>query len=372
MPTDPPSGRSRSARWFVPLVAIALAVTGGTACTGSPEPGPTTPRLKLAWQGVTLPDGAEPESLAGAGNTVVVGGRSDGAPRMFVLRDDLAVRRVDLVGHGVYAATATWVDLAIDGPQVLALGRASGGAHGLPRWTVWSGSTQRVEEQPQPFETFGGPRSGGLAGVALGSGRALVVGSWDDGGAGLDAAVWGVSGTSWGRTGMTSGALASTATRLVQPAAAAVTSTGVYLVGSTTDLGGDDVVLGASAWTAPHPEGPWTRVDLPATTTSSRATGLSCDSTGCWVVGLDGDAVALWRLDPDRAARVTLPRDASSSPGRVAAVAAVSGQVWVATSVQDGSQLLRRDAEGSWTVFDGPTANRPESPCGDTGSASSA
>ena len=357
MPTDPPSGRSRRARRLVALGAIALAVTGGSACTGSADPGPTTPRLQLAWQGVTLPGGAEPTSLVGAGNTVVVVGRSDGAPRMFVLTDDLAVRRVDLVGHGVYAATANWVDLAVEGPQVLALGRATGGAHGLPRWTVWSGSTERVEEHPQPFETFGGPRSGGLAGVALGAGRALVVGSWDDGGPGLDAAVWGVSGTTWERRGKASTALASTATRLVQPAAAAVTSTGVYLVGSTTELGGDHVVLGATAWTAPHPEGPWTRVDLPATTTSSRATGLSCDSTGCWVVGLDGDTAVLWRLDHTRARRVTLPRDAPASPGPaaiVAAVAAVGGQVWIATSTDDQSQLLRRDASGSWTVFDGP------------------
>ena len=195
MPTEPPSGRSRSTRWLVALVTTAFAVTGGSACTGSPTPGPATPRLQLAWQGVTLPDGAEPTSLVGAGSTVVVVGRSDGAPRMFVLSDDLAVRKVDLVGHGVYAATANWVDLAVDGPHVLALGRASGGAHGLPRWTVWSGSAERVEEHPQPFETFGGPRSGGLAGVAFGSGKALVVGSWDDGGPGLDAAVWGVSGT---------------------------------------------------------------------------------------------------------------------------------------------------------------------------------
>jgi hypothetical protein len=354
MPTEPLRGRSRSARRLVALAASAVALTGGSACTGSPEPGPTTPRLQLAWQGVTLPDGAEPTSLVGAGSTVVVAGRSDGAPRMFVVADDLAVRRVDLVGHGVYAATANWVDLAVDGPQVLALGRATGGAHGLPRWTVWSGSTTRVEERPQPFETFGGPRSGGLAGVALGSGSALVVGSWDDGGPGLDAAVWGVSGATWERRGKTSRALASTATELVQPAAAAVTSTGVYLVGSTTDLGGDKVVLGATAWAAPHPDGPWTTVDLPATTTSSRATGLSCDGTGCWVVGLDGEAVVLWRLDDARARRVTLPRDAPASHGRVAAVAAMSGQVWVATSTDGRSQLLRRDASGSWTVFDGP------------------
>jgi hypothetical protein len=354
MRTDLASGCSRSARWLVALVAVAVAVTGGSACTGGPEPGPTTPRLQLAWQGIALPDGAEPTSVVGAGDAVVVVGRSDGAPRMFVLADDLAVRRVDLVAHGVYAATASWVDLAVDGSRVLALGRAAGGAHGLPRWTVWSGSTQRVEEHPQPFETFGGPRSGGLAGVALGSGSDLVVGSWDDGGPGLDAAVWRVSGTTWERTGRTSRALASTATRLVQPAAAAVTSTGVYLVGSTTELGGDDVALRATAWTAPHPEGPWTRVDLPATTTSSRATGLSCDGTGCWVVGLDGDTVALWRLDHARARRVTLPRDAPASRGRVAAVAAGGGQVWLATSTDGGSQLLRRDASGSWTVFDGP------------------
>jgi hypothetical protein len=72
------------------------------------------------------------------------------------------------------------------------------------------------------------------------------------------------------------------------------------------------------------------------------------------VVGLDGDTVVLWRLDHARARSVTLPRDAPASPGRVVAVAAASGQVWVATSTDAGSQLLRRDASGAWTVFDGP------------------
>ncbi len=337
------------------LAAVAVAVTGASGCTGTPETDPTTPTRQLEWQAVRLPNGAEPTSLASAGDMLVVGGRLGQAPQLFALSDDLAVREVELVGHGAYAATADWVDLAVDGSQVLALGRATGGAHGLPRWTVWSGSTTKVEEHPQPFETFSGPRSGGLAGVALGAGRGLVLGSWDDGGPGLDAAVWEVSGTTWRRTGVTSKTLASTATRLVQPAAAAVTSAGAYLVGSTTELGGNQVVLDASAWTAPDPEGPWTRVALPATTTSSRATGLSCDRIGCWVVGLDGDTVALWRLDHAGARPVILPRGAPSSPGRVAAVATASGQTWVATSTDDGrSQLLRRDATGSWTVFDGP------------------
>lgn len=370
-PSDPPSGRlsgrlkgNRTCRFSVP-VAVALAaaavvaVVGGASCTSSrpgPKPPTTPPTGQLTWQAVRLPGDSEPTSLDGAGDSAVVGGRSEGAPRMFVLSGSLAARPVDLVGHGVYAATASWVDVAVDGSRVLALGRATGGAHGLPRWTVWSGSTERVEEHPQPFETFSGPRSGGLAGVALRAGTSLVLGTWDDGGPGLDTAVWAARGTSWQRVGRTSSALASTATQLPQPAAAAVAPQGIHLVGSTTQLAGDHVVLGAVAWTSPRPEGPWTGIDLPATSDSSRATGLSCDGTGCWVIGLDGDAPTLWRLEGSGVRRVALPPGTVAATGRVAEVAATADQVWLATAGDDDrARLLRREASGSWTVFDGPS-----------------
>ena len=44
-----------------------------------------------------------------------------------------------------------------------------GGAYANFRWTVWTGSTQRLDEYPQTFETFGGQSAGGRLDIVTAS-----------------------------------------------------------------------------------------------------------------------------------------------------------------------------------------------------------
>jgi hypothetical protein len=223
---------------------------------------------------------------------------------------------------------------------------------------VWDGTPDRVVERPQPFETFGGPRSGGLASLAVGP-EDVVVGTWDDDGPGLDTRLWTrVSPRLWQRA---PGAvpLASSATLLPQPAAAAWSSDGLVVAGSVTDLGRAAVAATrATAWTAPATSGPWTRHDLPATTTSARATGVACDGERCWVVGLDGGAPAAWLLESGTVTDQDLPAVAAT-PDAPPSVATTRDHTWVVLAGRDRAVLARTGGRG-WFTVEGPSG-RPVS-----------
>jgi hypothetical protein len=335
-------------------LASALLLGGVLACTGSHSPPPAPATRPLAWAAVDLPAGVQPLLVRAGGGLVLVATRTGERASMYRGAASGAgdPAPVTLAPHSVYAPGARWGDLATDGSRVLAVGRASGGAHGLPRWTVWEGTPERLVEEPQPFETFGGPRSGGLAAVGLGTDPVLV-GAWDDGGPGLDAGLWTeASPSTWERL-PTSSALASTGRLLLQPAAVAGSATRLLLAGSVTELGdGSSVVSRATAWTAPTARGPWTRHDLPTKSTSARATGAACAGETCWLVGLDGDDPAAWEVAPGSVTRVplpTVPTTAAAPP----AVSVAAGTVWDAVAGRDGVVLARQEGRG-WSAIQGP------------------
>lgn len=336
------------------LLAVA------TACTGSPEPpAPSPPPQPLAWTPVELPHGAVPLLVRAGRDDVLVAARTGDLASMFRLTvpgpgsvEPASVDPVPVEPHSVYAPTARWVDLATDGQRVLALGRASGGAHGLPRWTIWDGTPTRLVERPQPFETFGGPRSGGLA--AVGAGRAdVLVGTWDDGGPGLDTRLWThPSARTWERV-PAAAHLASTGSELPQPSAVAWSASGLLVVGSVTVLGGAAAVATrAAAWTGPGPAGPWTRHDLPATTSSARATAVACDGDRCWVVGLDGGHPAAWLVAGSTVSRLDLPA-VPTVTDVPPALALAGATAWVALPGSERVLLARREGSG-WVTSEGP------------------
>ncbi|SDP16459.1 hypothetical protein SAMN04489867_1600 [Pedococcus dokdonensis] len=342
-------------RWRRALAATLLL--GGAACTAGPAPPPAPAPAPLDWTVVDLPDGAVPLLVRAGGDGFLVAARTGERASMYRLPSSVtgAPEPVTVEPHSVYAPAARWVDLATDGARVLALGRASGGAHGLPRWTVWDGTPTRLVERPQPFEAFGGPRSGGLAAVGLGRSEVLV-GTWDDDGAGLDARVWTRSApTTWERVPVAP-ALASTVRLLPQPAAVASSPASLLVAGSVTDLGeGASVVTRAAAWVAPDATGPWEALELPATTVSARATGVACGGHDCWVAGTDGEAPAAWRVVGTTVTPQHLPAGPGTSdlPPAVAAVAAVEGHAWMAYAVQSRSRLARTAGRG-WVGVEGP------------------
>ncbi|GAA2168719.1 hypothetical protein GCM10009845_32870 [Pedococcus bigeumensis] len=335
-------------------LVCAVLLCGAVACTGSPAPAaPPAPR-PMRWAAADLPVGTSALLVRAAEGVVLVATRSGERASMYRLATPGAgpPAAVSLEPHGVYAPGARWVDLATDGSRVLAVGRASGGAHGLPRWTVWDGTPARLVEQPQPFETFGGPRSGGLAAVGLGR-EAVLVGTWDDGGAGLDARLWTKSSpAAWERLPATP-ALAGTDRLLPQPAAVAWSSTRLLVAGAVTELGeGSSVVTRAAVWTAPTARGPWTRHDLPASSTSARATGAACAGETCWVVGLDGEGPSAWVVTPGAVTRVPLP-EVPTTPGAPPAVSVAAGSPWVAVAGRDHTVLALRQG-GGWVAVQGP------------------
>jgi hypothetical protein len=108
---------------------------------------------------------------------------------MFVVDASAAARRVPLHPNSPYAKVADLASLAARGDEVVAIGAAHGGAHANFRWTVWAGSTQRLDDYPQTFETFGGQSAGGLSNIVFTSDGPVIAGTWaaKEGG-GLDTA----------------------------------------------------------------------------------------------------------------------------------------------------------------------------------------
>ena len=139
---------------------------------------------------------------------------------LFVVDASGAARPVPLHPNSPYAKVADLVSLAARGDEVVALGAAHGGAHANPRWTVWAGSPQRLDEYPQTFETFGGQSAGGLLDIVFTSDGPVIAGTWAAMEGGLDAAIWLPRGQKWIRQESAGTALANTKEIQVAPRAA--------------------------------------------------------------------------------------------------------------------------------------------------------
>ena len=120
-----------------------------------------------------------------------------------------------------------------------------------------------------------------------------------------------------------------------------------------TALGeGAPVVTRASAWTAATASGPWTRHDLPTSSTSARATGAACAGGTCWVVGLDGDRPAAWEVAPAAVTRVALP-EVPTTPGVPPVLSVAAGAVWIAVAGREEVVLARQEGR-AWVTVAGP------------------
>jgi hypothetical protein len=253
---------------------------------------------------VALLAGYEPVVLARWGDDLLVGSRapqgSASRPRLTVLGADGGSREVEVAPVSPTASQAKWLVAAPRGSTVELVGGAPAGAHSNTRWSTWRGDAAAVRELPQPFATFGGWGAGALVSLVQTTTSAVIVGSWESAGAGLDIAVWHPQGERWVRASSAGTALAGSPTALVAARGAAADRDGVLVVGSVTLLGDGSVIQRAAVWRSPGPDGPWTRTDLPGDGSLGEAHAASCDDSGrCTVVGAVDGTLRGWTLAAD-------------------------------------------------------------------------
>ena len=244
--------------------------------------------------------------------------------------------------------------------EVVALGATHGGAHANIRWTVWAGSTQRLDEDPQTFETFGGPDAGGLLDIVATSDGPVIAGTWAAGEGGLDAAVWLPRGRRWLRQESDGTALANTPQIQVNPRAASAAGAAMIFPGSVITFN-DGVEQRAAIWTWPTRSSAWTLQQLPDAGTHSEALSSRCAQT-CWVSGHADGRVALWSFDPANATGTatrdsTLPSMEIDTDGPGPRTVLSGDRPGVLFSHAGSTRLVVSDGHDSWQTFTAPAGS---------------
>ena len=271
-----------------------------------------------------------------------------------------STRPVPLHPTSPYAKVADLISVATRGDEVVALGVAYGGAHANPRWTVWAGSTQGLDEYPQTFETFGGQSAGGLLDIVITSDGPAIAGTWAAREGGLDAAVWLLRGRKWLRQESAGSALANA--REIQVAARAASAAGpTMIISGSVITFGDGAEQRATVWTWPTRNSAWLPQQLPDAGTHSEALSSRCGQT-CWVSGHADGTVALWSFDP---AQVTAPgtRDSTlpsmeiDTDGHGPITVLSDGRPGVLFSHAGYTRLLVSDSHNGWQTFTAPAGS---------------
>lgn len=347
------------------LAGCQLGRSSGLRDGATTSSGSTIELENVAWTQVELAEGFNPSVVAPApGDAVLIGGDADaagrrGAPSLLLVRNDGVGLPTQTQAKSYYGRRAEWGGLAID-PQttmVFGFGGRRGGAHTNVRWTAWAGPIRgQVSEQTQTFETFGGPQAGEIVGVLVADGQARLVGSWQGERNGLDIAVWSLHDDVWTRGSSAGTALASTESVQNSAQAAAARGKGAAIVGTITTFRDGHVTTKPGLWTSPSPDGPWTRVEIPAPDSSvGQGQAITCDSDGnCLILGVEGGILRGWTLSPDGAiADADVPRLPIDSPDGLAAPWGSAGHRVAAVPSGDGGSVVLVQTGDSWREFTG-------------------
>lgn len=318
---EPTTDLSRCARRRVARLIIATLVATSTSLAVHP--------VRTCVHAAGPGDARQPGLPAGmVVRTVVVGGdgvllasgrmertgTSPGRPAMARLVDDRWVEiPVEPSSGDGRDASLLFATADHDG-TARAIGIRVGGQHLLPRYTAWVERGGRLVEQPQPFETFGGPRAGKLLGLVATNDGPRLQGSWSTA-IGVGVQLWSVHGDSWQRIDHPE--LSGDATH--QQLGGAMASDGGQLLigGIQTVFDGTNPFSQPALWRGP-PGGPFTEVDTlqRGPQTMGIVTDVACAvSSTCWAVvgsrrsGSEPMRLGLWRIG-DRAE----PIDGWSSP----------------------------------------------------------
>jgi hypothetical protein len=355
--------------WLVRTVTGAALVLATAACTGDSPSKPAAPRrpsLSVEWTTVALPAGQPlPRTLARDGDRILVAGeirnRTTHSPGAWIVTSPQVVSTLALRPHSGYGPTANLVAAALHGDTVTLLGQRSGGAHSIPRWTVWVGMANAgVDDQPQTFETFGGGDSLGLTGAASIAGRPLLVGNWeqDDGFPG--PALWRPEGSKWIRLPAGNGLRSDAGRQNLATALGALGDRPVVL-GQSVPLRSRTPTVIPTLWlgsprSTDRPN--WTATGLGGRS----ALDLDCAATTCLAATRattnTGDGIALWRVDA-RGHVSKLPTPAGTKGSTWAQVAVDPGEgLTVAFGPEGGRSMLSRwnPATHSWRSATGTAA----------------
>ncbi len=357
------TGHATTTRGLASLWAALLIMIMVASCSDTGTPPPTETVRELSWSRITLPESVVASSLAPTSEALLVGGHasSDGAhPVLLVVDASGLAHAVRLHPTSPYAKVADLVSVAARGDDVVAIGAAHGGAHANFRWTVWAGSTQRLDEYPQTFETFGGWSAGALLDVVITSDGPAIAGTWAASAGGLDAAVWLPNGRKWLRQESAGTALANTKELQVAPRRTSAAGTTMIISGSVITFG-DGVEQRAAVWTWPSRSSAWMLQQLPDAGIHSEALSSRCVQT-CWVSGHADGTLALWSFDTAHVAETatreaTLPSMQIDSDGSGPRTVISGDRPGVLFSHAGSTRLLVSDGHNGWQIFTAPAGS---------------
>jgi hypothetical protein len=163
-------------------VLALCALTIASCSSAPPPPAPATPRA-LAWREVTLPAaGATVQDVAFCEDHWLAVGGLPTVPAAWRSTDGTTWSAVRLAPVSFYGKQSTIFTVVCRGADAVAVGAASGGAHGNPRTSTWRSRADGSWLEYEPaFTQFGGQDSVGVgaAAVSLGSPAAwAIVGNW--------------------------------------------------------------------------------------------------------------------------------------------------------------------------------------------------
>ena len=316
----------------------------------------------------SCPRTSSPRTCSSVGGRLIVGGNIDDEEPALLIAED-ADEPLDADGFAsipiepvsFYGAKARWYSLIADGSQLRALGGRTGGGHGNPRWSTWVGDLEHLTEQPAPgMEVFGGWRGGGMVGVAVVDGQAVIVGGRSGDAPGLDIALWLEEADDWIEQPSAGTALA--AAPGVLPFATGVVSNGNELVitGYTQVLGDGTVRLQAAVWVGGPSVGrgasPWQRFDLATDASTSSADAASCDAGRCVIVGNGDDGLLAWSYADGEVQQIGVP-DVKVGDAEIPAPVVWTDRTAVAAPDGDHTVIaVDNSADGDgWGLREGPT-----------------
>ncbi|HEY0454072.1 hypothetical protein [Actinophytocola sp.] len=342
--------RTRSARYPLALLTVALLALTGCGADTSGEPGPV--RFTM----VELPAGATPVVLAGTTDALLIGVRRDGeqvVPGLLRRGPAGEISEIAVNPGTPYGSKAFWYSLTADGDRILAIGGRRGGAHGNVRWSAWTGSDAGITEKQQPFSTFGGIEAGDLLDAVLTPAGPMLVGTWSSKQVGLDIRIWTTDGDLWLRQPVAGTALENRRESLKFPMAATARQQGILIAGWELSGGRQRPVV----WQSSAGDTGWAMAALPGAPKPGAAVAARCWESGCAIAGRVDNTLAVWSMADGRWTRVPgTPPVAVADDEKLTAPVDVDGRL--AQVINDGGAVkVLSSATDGWTVrpVDGPT-----------------